>query len=130
MDGRVQGVLRARMGPGPRDPPSATECGVRPSNSISSTRFHVKHSFPLRYTQDVVKTYGEYAGFATSHLTADGLQLSREEEAAIGEEKEVRKEDQDRINRFSRLHSRQKLLEDELKTKQVCPSCIALYGQD
>lgn len=71
-----------------------------------------------------------YAGFATSHLTADGLQLSREEEAAIGEEKEVRKEDQDRINRFSRLHSRQKLLEDELKTKQVCPSCIALYGQD
>ena len=37
----------------------------------------------------------------------------------MGEEKEVRKEDQDRINRFSRLHSREKLLEDDLKTKQV-----------
>jgi prefoldin subunit 4 len=37
----------------------------------------------------------------------------------MGEEKEVRKEDQDRINRFSRLHSREKLVEDDLKTKQV-----------
>lgn len=37
----------------------------------------------------------------------------------MGQEKEVRKEDQDRINRFSRLHSREKLLEDDLKTKQV-----------
>lgn len=37
----------------------------------------------------------------------------------MGEEKEVRKEDQDRINRFSRLHSKEKLLEDDLKTKQV-----------
>lgn len=37
----------------------------------------------------------------------------------MGEEKEVRKEDQDRINRFSRLHSREKLLEEDLKTKQV-----------
>jgi prefoldin subunit 4 len=37
----------------------------------------------------------------------------------MGEEKEVRKEDQDRINRFSRLHSREKLVEDDLKTMQV-----------
>lgn len=37
----------------------------------------------------------------------------------MGEEKEVRKEDQDRINRFSRLHSREKLLEEDLKTKQA-----------
>ncbi|GIZ46163.1 hypothetical protein CKM354_000930100 [Cercospora kikuchii] len=44
--------------------------------------------------------------------------LSREEEAEIGEEKEVRKEDQDKINRFSRLHSREKGLEEELKVKQ------------
>ncbi|EME86326.1 uncharacterized protein MYCFIDRAFT_65522 [Pseudocercospora fijiensis CIRAD86] len=44
--------------------------------------------------------------------------LSREEEAEIGEEKEVRKEDQDKINRFSRLHSREKGLEEELKIKQ------------
>ncbi|KAK5164464.1 uncharacterized protein LTR77_009670 [Saxophila tyrrhenica] len=44
--------------------------------------------------------------------------LSREEEEEIGEEKEVRKVDQERINRFSRIHSRQKALEDELKGKQ------------
>lgn len=37
----------------------------------------------------------------------------------MGEEKEVRKEDQDRINRFSRLHSKEKLLEDDLKTKEA-----------
>lgn len=37
----------------------------------------------------------------------------------MGEEKEVRREDQEKINRFSRLHSRHKLLEDELKAKQV-----------
>jgi prefoldin subunit 4 len=51
-------------------------------------------------------------------------QLTREEEEAMGEEKEVRKEDQDRINRFSRLHSREKLIEEDLKTKQASPSCI------
>lgn len=32
---------------------------------------------------------------------------------------EVRREDQDKINRFSRLHQREKVLEEELKTKQV-----------
>jgi hypothetical protein len=52
-------------------------------------------------------------------LTLTSKQLSREEEAEIGEEKEVRKEDQDKINRFSRLHSREKGLEEELKVKQV-----------
>lgn len=50
-------------------------------------------------------------------------QLSREEEATIGEEKEVRREDQEKINRFSRLHSREKILEDELKVKQVRSHC-------
>lgn len=39
--------------------------------------------------------------------------------ATNGEEVEVRKEDQDRINRFSRLHQRETLLEEKLKTKQV-----------
>ena len=47
-------------------------------------------------------------------------QLSREEEASIGEEKEVRREDQEKINRFSRLHLREKGLEEELTNKQVC----------
>lgn len=32
---------------------------------------------------------------------------------------QVRREDQDKINKFSRLHQREKILEEELKTKQV-----------
>ncbi|KAK3678752.1 hypothetical protein LTR78_001205 [Recurvomyces mirabilis] len=44
--------------------------------------------------------------------------LSQEEEAQIGEEKEVRREDQEKINRFSRLHSREKGLDEQLKTKE------------
>ena len=35
------------------------------------------------------------------------------------DETEVRREDQDKINKFSRLHQREMLLEDELKTKAV-----------
>ncbi|KAK5738444.1 hypothetical protein LTR17_005972 [Elasticomyces elasticus] len=44
--------------------------------------------------------------------------LSREEEAQIGEEKEVRREDQEKINRFSRLHSREKGLDEQLKARE------------
>ncbi|KAL8365312.1 hypothetical protein RB595_004221 [Gaeumannomyces hyphopodioides] len=43
--------------------------------------------------------------------------LSREEEEAAGDEVEVRREDQDKINRFSRLHQRELTIEDELKAK-------------
>ncbi|KAL2038931.1 hypothetical protein N7G274_008271 [Stereocaulon virgatum] len=44
--------------------------------------------------------------------------LSKEDEAAIGkDELEVRREDQDKINKFSRLHQREMTLEDELKVK-------------
>lgn len=44
--------------------------------------------------------------------------LSKEDEAAVGkDELEVRREDQDKINKFSRLHQRETTLEDELKTK-------------
>ncbi|KAI0007530.1 prefoldin subunit 4 [Xylariaceae sp. FL0662B] len=42
--------------------------------------------------------------------------LTKEDEAA-GEEVEVRREDQDKINKFSRLHQRELNLEEELKTK-------------
>ncbi|KAI0136972.1 Prefoldin subunit-domain-containing protein [Xylariales sp. AK1849] len=42
--------------------------------------------------------------------------LSKEEEGT-GDEVEVRREDQDKINRFSRLHQRELNIEDELKTK-------------
>jgi prefoldin subunit 4 len=48
------------------------------------------------------------------------LQLSKEDEAAVGsDEQEVRREDQEKINRFSSLHAREGALEDELKAKQV-----------
>ncbi|KAL2886938.1 Prefoldin subunit 4 [Ceratocystis lukuohia] len=43
--------------------------------------------------------------------------LSKEDEAAMGDEVQVRREDQDKINLFSRLNQRETLLEDALKTK-------------
>ncbi|PMD29003.1 prefoldin subunit 4, partial [Hyaloscypha variabilis F] len=46
--------------------------------------------------------------------------LSKEDEAATGsDEIEVRREDQDKINKFSRLHQREIVLEEELKLKHV-----------
>lgn len=48
------------------------------------------------------------------------VQLSKEDEVATGgEETEVRREDQDKINRFSRLHQREISLEEELRSKHV-----------
>jgi prefoldin subunit 4 len=45
--------------------------------------------------------------------------LSKEDEATAGsEENEVRREDQEKINRFSRLHQRESVLEEQLKAKQ------------
>ena len=58
--------------------------------------------------------------------------LSKEDEAAVGKDEiEVRREDQDKINKFSRLHQRETVLEDELKAKAVLPlrmliRCIGL----
>lgn len=46
-------------------------------------------------------------------------QLSKEDEASAGDENEVRREDQEKINRFSRLHQREVVLEDVLKGKRV-----------
>ncbi|EEH39946.1 hypothetical protein PAAG_02135 [Paracoccidioides lutzii Pb01] len=44
--------------------------------------------------------------------------LSKEDEAsASSEETEVRREDQEKINRFSRLHQRETMLEVQLKSK-------------
>ncbi|KAL8871845.1 MAG: hypothetical protein Q9198_007325 [Flavoplaca austrocitrina] len=44
--------------------------------------------------------------------------LSREDEAAAEKgDLEVRREDQDKINKFSRLHQREMLLEDDLKSR-------------
>lgn len=46
-------------------------------------------------------------------------QLTKEDEAAVGNEVEVRREDQDKINKFSRLHQRDLTLQEELKQKTV-----------
>ncbi|PYI01784.1 Prefoldin, subunit 4 [Aspergillus sclerotiicarbonarius CBS 121057] len=44
--------------------------------------------------------------------------LSKEDEALTGsEDNEVRREDQEKINRFSRLHQRETMLEEQLKLK-------------
>ncbi|KAI9668657.1 MAG: hypothetical protein M1831_001096 [Alyxoria varia] len=43
--------------------------------------------------------------------------LSKEDEAST-DDTEVRREDQDKINKFSRLHSRESIIEEDLKTKQ------------
>ncbi|KAA8651575.1 hypothetical protein EYZ11_010527 [Aspergillus tanneri] len=46
--------------------------------------------------------------------------LSKDDEVAVGggEDNEVRREDQEKINRFSRLHQRESVLEEQLKAKQ------------
>ncbi|KAK2865477.1 hypothetical protein FQN49_003531 [Arthroderma sp. PD_2] len=43
--------------------------------------------------------------------------LSKDDEATGSEETEVRREDQEKINRFSRLHQREAMLEAQLKAK-------------
>ncbi|KAI7786206.1 prefoldin subunit 4 [Diaporthe eres] len=43
--------------------------------------------------------------------------LTKEDEQAVGDEVEVRREDQDKINKFSRLHQRELKYEEELKIK-------------
>ena len=55
--------------------------------------------------------------------------LSKEDEAAIGnsEDTEVRREDQEKINRFSRLHQRETVLEEKLKGKQVRLSLFFVF---
>ncbi|THX83863.1 hypothetical protein D6D04_02786 [Aureobasidium pullulans] len=45
--------------------------------------------------------------------------MSRRMANEEGEETEVRREDQDKINRFSTLHQKEKLLQADLKTKEV-----------
>jgi hypothetical protein len=48
------------------------------------------------------------------------VQLTKEEEASAGnEDLEVRREDQEKINRFSSLHQKETALEEELQAKIV-----------
>ena len=54
-------------------------------------------------------------------LTKTKPQLSKEDEVSSGNstDNEVRREDQEKINRFSRLHQRETVLLETLKGKQV-----------
>lgn len=50
----------------------------------------------------------------------DCVQLTKDEEAsAQSEDLEVRREDQEKINRFSSLHQKEEILEEELRAKIV-----------
>ncbi|RDL35471.1 uncharacterized protein BP5553_07402 [Venustampulla echinocandica] len=58
--------------------------------------------------------------FRSYTATMQRRMLSKEDEAtaaAAGDEVEVRREDQDKINKFSRLHQREIVIEEELKSK-------------
>jgi hypothetical protein len=55
-------------------------------------------------------------------LTGTDAQLTKADEATANDENEVRREDQEKINRFSRLHQRETVLEEQLKGKQVWSS--------
>jgi hypothetical protein len=50
---------------------------------------------------------------------ANRFKLTKEDEQAVGDEIEVRREDQDKINKFSRLNQRQLGVEEALKIKNV-----------
>ncbi|KAK1986381.1 Prefoldin subunit-domain-containing protein [Colletotrichum cereale] len=54
--------------------------------------------------------------------------LTKADEESVGDEVEVRREDQDKINKFSRLHQRELIIEEELKNKSV--SLALLLGQE
>lgn len=54
-----------------------------------------------------------------------GWQLTKDDEAtAQSEDLEVRREDQEKINRFSSLHQKEEILEEELRAKIVRPNCF------
>jgi hypothetical protein len=68
-------------------------------------------------------SYGECLQFLLAVLLRTALtkwQLTKDEEAsAQNEDLEVRREDQEKINRFSSLHQKEELIEEELRAKIV-----------
>lgn len=73
--------------------------------------------------QNDIPSHGEsYPLYAFTMSISDTnyrLKLSKEDESSNSEENEVRREDQEKINRFSSLHQRELVLEQLLKGKQV-----------
>ncbi|KAJ5945364.1 Prefoldin [Penicillium verrucosum] len=54
----------------------------------------------------------------SSQANLANAQLTKADETSANDENEVRREDQEKINRFSRLHQRQTVLDEQLKGKQ------------
>jgi hypothetical protein len=57
-------------------------------------------------------------------------QLTKDEEAsAQNEDLEVRREDQEKINRFSSLHQKEEILEEELRAKivRINATCLEFH---
>lgn len=96
----------------------------RAPRARSSSLCRVTHSDTLRQHESA---HGEWlshretpASCLNRPANADSrVQLTKADEATAGDEVEVRREDQDKINKFSRLHQRELNIQDELKAKMV-----------
>jgi hypothetical protein len=99
--------LANSISPKPSSPPSVLD-KIRPSLTSNAA-------------QDARPKDGRSDGLdlvlSVSHINT--AQLSKDEEASTPDA-EVTREDQDKINAFSRLHNREKKYEEELERKQVC----------
>ncbi|KAJ2899236.1 uncharacterized protein MKZ38_003336 [Zalerion maritima] len=91
--------------------------GVRLYNLLDSSPWV---QFLTRSHDGMAGGYGHERGAGKAAMVIGGggtVSLSKEDEAAIGQEVEVRREDQDKINKFSRLHQKELVLEEDLKSK-------------
>jgi hypothetical protein len=92
---------------------------IHPANHVDEVTW--RHLKVRHIVSASIKAQGGRETFVlTNKSCLTCVQLSREDEASAGaEETEVRREDQDKINRFSRLHQRETTLEEQLRAKQV-----------
>jgi hypothetical protein len=87
--------------------------------------FSVAHILPYLIAiarQQDAAPHGESSQFllAVLRTALTNPQLTKDEEAtAQNEDLEVRREDQEKINRFSSLHQKEELIEEELRAKIV-----------
>ncbi len=72
-------------------------------------------------------TFRKAFQWLTFHAMVWG-QLTKEDEAALGDEIEVRRQDQEKINEFSRLNQREQVIEEELAAEMPAPGLFARVG--
>lgn len=108
----------------------SAHCNIHSTPTIQSLKLSNSFEFPhptFKPTTQLTSTHhGRHHG--TSHgkafhidalvVTNKDPQLSKAEEEG-SDEVEVRREDQDKINKFSRLHQRELALQEELTGKSV-----------